>query len=55
MLQPYKLVSWCFEPSQPVWSISGLGRQRYVVERTRKTEIRQEEQSEKERLVRGMY
>ena len=40
----------CFEPSQPLGIISGLGEtfiKRYVVERTNKAEIRPEEQSEK--------
>ena len=44
------LVRWCFESSQPLGIISGLKEtftQRYIVERTNKAEIRQEEQSEK--------
>ena len=44
------LVHWCFESSQPLGIISGLKEtftQRYIVERTNKAEIRQEEQSEK--------
>ena len=44
------LVSWCFEPSQPQWIISGLREtfiRRYIVERTNKAEMRPEEQSEK--------
>ena len=43
------LVSWCFEPSQPLWT-SGLKEtfiERYIVERTNKAEIRLEEQSQK--------
>ena len=45
-----RLVSWCFEPSQPQRITSGLNKtftKSYVVERTRKAEIRPEEQSEK--------
>ena len=41
---------WCFEPSQPLGIISGLKEtftKRYIVERTNKTEIRSEKQSEK--------
>ena len=44
------LVDWCFEPSQPLKILPGLKEtfiQIYVVERTRKREIRPEEQSEK--------
>ena len=44
------LVSWCFEPSQPLGIISGLKEifiKKYIVERTYKTETRPEEQSEK--------
>ena len=44
------LVSWCFKPSQPQSIISGLREtliKRYIVERTNKADIRQEEQSEK--------
>ena len=44
-----ELVSRCFEPSQPQIT-SGLREtfiKRYVAERTNKTEIRPEEQSEK--------
>ena len=45
-----QLVSWCFKPSQPQRIISGLRdtfKKRYIVERTNKTEIRPEEQTEK--------
>ena len=45
-----KLVSWCFKPSQPQRIISGLREtftKRYIVETTKKAEIRLEEQSEK--------
>ena len=45
-----KLVSWCFKPSQSQRIVSGLREtfiKRYIVERTNKTEIRSEEQSEK--------
>ena len=45
-----ELVSWCFEPSQPLGIISGLKEtfiKRYIVESTNKAEIRPEEQSEK--------
>ena len=45
-----KLVTWCFEPSQPLGIISGLKEtfiKRYKVERTNKAEIRPDEQSEK--------
>ena len=48
--QGTELVSWCFKPSQPQRSISGLRQnfiKRYVVERTNKAEIRPEEQSKK--------
>ena len=44
------LVNRCFEPSQPLWIISRLKEtfiKRYMVERTNKSEIRPEEQSEK--------
>ena len=44
------LVNWCFEPSQPLRIISGLKEtfiKWYVVERTKKAEIRLEEQSQK--------
>ena len=44
------LVNWCFEPSQLLGIISGLKEtfiNGYTVERTNKTEIRPEEQSEK--------
>ena len=44
------LVNWCFEPRQPLWTISGLKEtliKRYVSERTNKVEIRPEELSEK--------
>ena len=46
------LVNWYFEPSQPLRITSGLKEtfiNRYVVERTNKTEIRPKEQSEKTR------
>ena len=47
----FKLVSyWCFEPSQPLGIISELKEtfiNRYIVERTNKTETGTEEQSEK--------
>ena len=45
-----ELVTWCFEPSQPLGIISGLKEtfiKRYKVERTNKAEIRLEEQSKK--------
>ena len=45
-----EFVSWCFKPSQPQNCISGLRKtfiKRYIVERTNKSEIRLEEQSEK--------
>ena len=45
-----RVVSWCFKPSQPQRITSGLKDtfiKRYVVERTSKSEIRTEEQSEK--------
>ena len=41
---------WCFKPSQPKRIIPGLREtfiNRYTVERTKKAEIRPEEQSEK--------
>ena len=44
------LVSWCFKPSQPQRVISGLKEtsiKKYVVERTKKAEIRPEEQNKK--------
>ena len=44
------LVNWCFEPSQPLGIIPGLketSKKRYIVERTNKTEMRTEEESEK--------
>ena len=44
------LVSWCFKPSQPQRMISGLREtfvKSYIVERTKKVEIRPEEQSQK--------
>ena len=44
------LVSWCFKPSQPQRVISGLKEtsiKKYVVERTKKAEIRPEEHSGK--------
>ena len=43
-------VIWCYKPSQPQRIISRLKEtfiKRYVVERTKKAEIRAEEQSEK--------
>ena len=46
----FNLVNWCFEPSQPLGIISELKEtfiKRYIVERTKKSEIRPEEQSEK--------
>ena len=45
-----KLVSWCFQPSQPQRIISELREtviKRYIVERTNKAEIRPGQQSEK--------
>ena len=45
-----ELVNWCFEPSHALWTISGLKEtsiKRYIVERTKKAEIRPEEQSRK--------
>ena len=47
---PEWLVSWRFDPSQPQRIISGLKEtfvKRYIFERTKKAEIRPEEQSEK--------
>ena len=44
------LVSWCFMPSQPQRIISGQREifiKRCIVEKTNKTEIRPEENSEK--------
>ena len=44
-----ELISWCFKPCQPQRIISRLKElfiKRYIVERTNKVEIRQEEQSE---------
>ena len=44
------LVNWCFEPSQPLGIISGLKEtfiKRHAVEKTNKTEIKPEEQSQK--------
>ena len=49
------LVFWCFEPSQPLGIISGVEgdfHKRYIVERTRKAEIRPKEQSEKAKRCR---
>ena len=49
-LQVSYLVNWCFEPSQPLWIISGLKEtfiKRHIVERISKAEMRPEEQSEK--------
>ena len=43
-------VRWCFKPSQPQWTISGLREtliKRYIVERTSMAEISADEQSEK--------
>ena len=43
-------VRWCFKPSQPQRTISGLREtliKRYIVERTNEVELRPEEQSEK--------
>ena len=45
-----KLVTWCFEPSQPLGIRPGLKEaftKRYVVERTSKAQIRLEEQRQK--------
>ena len=46
-----QLAGWCFKPSQPQRIISGpketFVKRYYIVERTSKTEIRPEEQSEK--------
>ena len=50
MFHSQREVSWCFKPSQPQRITSGLREtfiKRYIVERTSKVEIRQEEQSEK--------
>ena len=54
-----KLVSWlvsrCIKPSQPqriTLGLRGIFTKRYIVERTSKTEIRQEEQSEKANIRR---
>ena len=44
------LVNWCFGPSQPLGTTSGLKEtftKRHIVEKTNKAEIRLEEQSEK--------
>ena len=52
------LVNWCFEPSQPLGIISGLKEtfiKRHQVERTKKTEIRLEEQSGKNRDLSGEF
>ena len=46
----FELVTWYFEPSQPLGIISGLMEpfiKRHTVERTNKAEIRPVEQSEK--------
>ena len=46
----WMLAGWCFKPSQPQRIISGLKEtfvKRYIFERTKKAEIRPEEQSEK--------
>ena len=51
-----ELVHWCFEPRQPLGIIAGLKEtftERYAVERTSKTEISPEEQSEKTESCRG--
>ena len=50
LLSEKVLVSWCFQPSQPQGSTSGLREtviKRYIVERTNTAEISPEEQSEK--------
>ena len=50
------LVSWCFKPGQPQRIILGLKEtfiKRYIVERTKKAEIRPKEQPENR--VRGRY
>ena len=51
-------VSWCFKPSQPQRSMSGLREtfiKRCVVERISKAELKPEEQSEKRRVVGIIY
>ena len=50
MLRNEELVTWCFEPSQPLGITSGLKEtfiKRKTVEKTNKAEIRPKEQSEK--------
>ena len=50
-----QLVSWCSKPSQPQRIISGLREtfiKRYIIERTKKAEVRPEEQSEKTKSCR---
>ena len=50
----WELVTWCFESSQPLGIISGLKKtfkKRYIVEKTNKAEVKPEEQSEKQRVV----
>ena len=49
-LDEKRLVSWCFEPSQPQRIITGVREtfiKRYIAERTNKAEIRPEEQNGK--------
>ena len=58
VLKIEELVNWYFEPSQPPGIISGLKEtlmKRYVVERTSKTEMRPEEQSEKTYELSGEF
>ena len=50
------LVSWCFEPSEPLGIISGLTEaliKRSMVEKTNKAEIRREGQNEKKGELSG--
>ena len=52
------LVSWYFEPSQPLGIVSGLKKTfitRHTVEKTNKAKIRPEEQSEKMESCRRSY
>ena len=49
-----KLVHWCFEPSQPLGTISGPKEtfiKRYIVERTNKAEIKPKSTVRKQRVV----
>ena len=58
VLKIEELVNWCFEPSQPPGIISELKvtfKKRHIVERTNKTGIRSEEQSEKTYELSGEF